>query len=176
MARASPLSVPSNELTYRQLAFWNFAGVPFSYCYSVLWMAGHAPSTYRFSGPTYVALFGSHLIAHYVFDTAMAQKSHFKMQMDGQTTIRRTFPQWPWNTIENPTYIQCENGGKLLTSGWWAYLRKPVSALALPCDQLTVVRITLRISCKCRDGRCVLAFRVPSCTGQCLPFRLHCTC
>lgn len=62
------------------------------------------------------------------FDTAMAQKSHFKMQMDGgHHEPRWTFPQLPWNTVNNPKYIQTAQGGKLLIDGWWAYLRKPVS-------------------------------------------------
>lgn len=60
----------------------------------------------------------------------MAQKSHFKMQMDGsQHKARWTFPQWPGNTVHNPKYIQTAQGGKLLIDGWWAYLRKPVSHL-----------------------------------------------
>lgn len=33
---------------------------------------------------------------------------------------------YPADTVHNPNYLQCENGGKLLTDGWWAYLRKPV--------------------------------------------------
>lgn len=56
----------------------------------------------------------------------MAQKSHFKMQLDGNHNPRKTFPQLPWNTVKDPKYIDCANGGKLLISGWWAYLRKPV--------------------------------------------------
>lgn len=44
------------------------------------------------------------------WDTAMAQKSHFKMQTQGITKLRKTFPQLPWNTIEKPTYIQTAHG------------------------------------------------------------------
>lgn len=69
----------------------------------------------------------SYLQLFYSFDTSMAQKSHFKMQMDGDVQKRWTFPQLPWNTVQNPKYIQTEQGGKLLIDGWWAYLRKPVS-------------------------------------------------
>ena len=116
-------------------------------------MATHDPETYRFSTTTYVLLYGVHLAAHYMsvftscmssrllmprasvqsFDTAMAQKSHFKMQMDGgHHEPRWTFPQLPWNTVKNPKYIQTAQGGKLLIDGWWAYLRKPVGGPSMP--------------------------------------------
>jgi hypothetical protein len=61
------------------------------------------------------------------FDTSMSQKSRFKMQMQGTYEPRWTFPQLPWGTIENPTYIETAHGNKLLTSGWWQFARKPVS-------------------------------------------------
>ncbi|TRM65571.1 ergosterol biosynthesis ERG4/ERG24 [Schizophyllum amplum] len=105
--------------------FWNFAGVPFSYVYSVVYMASHDPSKYRFSTPTYVLLYTTLCTAYFVWDTAMAQKSHFKMQQQGITEFRTAFPQLPWNTVENPTYIQTKHGNRLLTSGWWAWSRKP---------------------------------------------------
>ncbi|KIM90426.1 hypothetical protein PILCRDRAFT_812170 [Piloderma croceum F 1598] len=105
--------------------FWNFAGVPFTYVYSVVYMASHDPSMYRFSTPTYVLLFTTLLTAYYVWDTSMSQKSRFKMQTQGIHTFRNTFPQLPWNVIKNPTYIQTAHGNRLLTSGWWAYSRKP---------------------------------------------------
>lgn len=38
---------------------------------------------------------------------------------------RGAFPNLPWRIIENPTFIQTKHGNKILTSGWWAYLRKP---------------------------------------------------
>ena len=44
------------------------------------------------------------------WDTAMAQKSHFKMQTQGITEFRKTFPQLPWNTVKNPTFIQTAHG------------------------------------------------------------------
>lgn len=40
----------------------------------------------------------------------MAQKSHFKMQTQGITEFRKTFPQLPWNVVKNPTYIQTAHG------------------------------------------------------------------
>ncbi|QRW03505.1 C-14 sterol reductase ERG24 [Ceratobasidium sp. AG-Ba] len=107
------------------IIFWNFAGVPFTYCYSIVYMASHDPSAYRFSTPTYIVLYCTLLTAYYIFDTSMSQKSRFKMQMQGTYEPRWTFPQLPWGTIENPTYIQTAHGNKLLTSGWWKYARKP---------------------------------------------------
>ncbi|KAG2011795.1 C-14 sterol reductase [Coprinopsis cinerea AmutBmut pab1-1] len=105
--------------------FWNFSGVPFSYVYSVVYMASHDPAKYRFSTFGYVFIYTTILCAYYVWDTAMAQKSHFKMQTQGIYKFRKTFPQLPWNTIKNPTYIQTAHGNRLLTSGFWAYSRKP---------------------------------------------------
>ncbi|KAF9454324.1 ERG4/ERG24 ergosterol biosynthesis protein [Macrolepiota fuliginosa MF-IS2] len=105
--------------------FWNFAGVPFSYVYSVVYMASHDPSTYRFSTLGNVVIYTTLVTAYFIWDTAMAQKSHFKMQTQGITKFRQTFPQLPWNTIANPTFIQTAHGNRLLTCGWWKYSRKP---------------------------------------------------
>lgn len=49
------------------------------------------------------------------------------MQQDGNTRIRKTFPQLPGGTVENPKFIQTQHGNKLLVDGWWAWARKPVS-------------------------------------------------
>ncbi|KAG8842210.1 C-24(28) sterol reductase [Serendipita sp. 411] len=106
------------------IIFWNFAGVPFTYCYSIVYMASHDPSKYHFSTPVYVALYALLLTSHYIFDTAMSQKSRFRMQMQGITTFRQTFPQWPWSIVKNPSFVQTEHGNRLLTGGWWAYARK----------------------------------------------------
>jgi delta24(24(1))-sterol reductase len=51
----------------------------------------------------------------------------FKMQQQGVYKPRKSFPQLPGAIVENPTYIETKHGNKLLTSGWWAYARKPVS-------------------------------------------------
>jgi len=105
--------------------FWNFAGVPFSYVYSVVYMASHHPSKYQFSTSTYVIMFTTLLTAYYVWDTSMSQKSRFKMQTQGVFNYRKTFPQLPWGTIKNPTFVQTAHGNRLLTCGWWKYSRKP---------------------------------------------------
>ncbi|KAG2075659.1 hypothetical protein BDR04DRAFT_1091234 [Suillus decipiens] len=87
--------------------FWNFAGVPFTYVYSVVYMASHDPCNYQFSTPAYVILFAVLLTAYYIWDASLTQKSRFKMQTQGITTFRDTFPN------------------RLLISGWWRYSRKP---------------------------------------------------
>jgi len=107
------------------LSFWNFAGVPFTYCYSVVYMAAHPPHYYKFSTPTYVFMFSLLLFVHWVFDSSMAQKSRFRMQLQGTLKVRWTFPQWPWSTLEDPKYLQTEHGNALLIDGWWQFLRKP---------------------------------------------------
>ena len=65
--------------------FWNFAGVPFvsrpiaipptapealfsqSYVYSVVYMASHDPSKYKFSNATYLTMFITLLTAYYMY-------------------------------------------------------------------------------------------------------------
>lgn len=98
---------------------------PFTYCYPTLYMARNDPSTYHFSLVANIALYVTLLCAYYVFDCAMAQKSAFKMQQQGVYVPRKTFPQLPGAIVENPTYIQTKHGNKLLTSGFWAWARKP---------------------------------------------------
>jgi hypothetical protein len=44
------------------------------------------------------------------WDTAMSQKSRFKMQTQGNFNYRWTFPQLPWGTVKNPQYIQTSHG------------------------------------------------------------------
>ena len=105
--------------------FWNFAGVPFTYCYSIVYMATHPPHTYRFSLPVIVGLYALLIFVHWVFDSSMAQKSRFRMQLQGTLQVRYSFPQWPWSTLKDPRYLQTEHGNALLIDGWWQYLRKP---------------------------------------------------
>mmetsp|Transcript_21674 Transcript_21674/g.46385 ORF Transcript_21674/g.46385 Transcript_21674/m.46385 type:complete len:535 (-) Transcript_21674:115-1719(-) len=108
------------------LIFWNFAGVPFSYCYSTLYLLNrsladdpiHHSKTYTSS--VFVIL----LVAYYVWDTANSQKNRFRMQQRGTHVERNTFPQLPWGTLHNPTYIKTKHGNKLLTGGWWGFARK----------------------------------------------------
>ena len=48
------------------IIFWNFAGVPFTYCYSDVYMATHDPAKYQFSTIGYVALYGTLLTSYYM--------------------------------------------------------------------------------------------------------------
>ncbi|CAD6893802.1 unnamed protein product [Tilletia laevis] len=105
--------------------FWNFSGVPFTYCYSIVYMAAHPPHVYRFSLPAYCLLFGALITAHWIFDSSMAQKSRFRMMLQGSYKVRWSFPQWPWSTLPNPRYLQTQHGNALLIDGWWQFLRKP---------------------------------------------------
>ena len=89
-------------------------------------MASHDPSKYRFSTSTYVIMFTTLLTAYYMYvfrvcnsnssdfffswDTSMSQKSRFKMQTQGVFKYRKTFPQLPWGTIKNPTFVQTAHG------------------------------------------------------------------
>lgn len=60
----------------------------------------------------------------------MSQKSRFKMQTQGVFEYRKTFPQLPGGTIQNPKFIQTAHGNRLLVDGWWAWSRKPVGSFS----------------------------------------------
>ncbi|KAI5819076.1 ergosterol biosynthesis ERG4/ERG24 [Pyronema omphalodes] len=113
----------SHEKWGFMLIFWNMAGVPLTYCHGVLYLARHAPSEYQWSVGYNTFLFIMLLCAYYVFDTCNSQKNRFRQQERGTLLKRKAFPQLPWQTIENPTFIKCE-AGTLLTSGWYGLARK----------------------------------------------------
>eukprot|EP00695_Tsukubamonas_globosa_P002822 TRINITY_DN4016_c0_g1_i1.p1 TRINITY_DN4016_c0_g1~~TRINITY_DN4016_c0_g1_i1.p1 ORF type:complete len:117 (+),score=39.47 TRINITY_DN4016_c0_g1_i1:60-410(+) len=46
------------------------------------------------------------------------------MGMNKSYIPRKTFPQLPWGTLNNPEFIKTRNGGTLLTGGWWGIARK----------------------------------------------------
>eukprot|EP00581_Thalassiosira_minuscula_P012606 CAMPEP_0183729726 /NCGR_PEP_ID=MMETSP0737-20130205/31053_1 /TAXON_ID=385413 /ORGANISM="Thalassiosira miniscula, Strain CCMP1093" /LENGTH=506 /DNA_ID=CAMNT_0025961997 /DNA_START=178 /DNA_END=1698 /DNA_ORIENTATION=- len=108
------------------LIFWNLAGVPFSYCYSTLYLLhrSHMNDPIHHSKMYTSFMFMILLAAYYVWDTANSQKNRFRMQQRGTFVERNTFPQLPWGTIRNPTYIKTKHGNKLLTGGWWGVARK----------------------------------------------------
>ena len=108
------------------LIFWNFAGVPFSYCYSSLYLLNKsiANDPVVHSKTYMTALYIALLAAYYVWDTANSQKNRFRMQGRGTFVERSTFPQLPRGTLHNPTYIVTKHGNKLLTGGWWGIARK----------------------------------------------------
>jgi len=108
------------------LIFWNFAGVPFSYCYSSLYLLNRSLDNNPIDHSTVyiISLFIILMAAYYVWDTANSQKNRFRMQQRGTYIKRNTFPQLPWGTLHNPTFVQTKHGNKLLTGGWWGIARK----------------------------------------------------
>ena len=104
------------------LIFWNLVGVPAVYCFNSFYLLQNGPIEHS---PAYMAgLFVVLLGAYYVWDTSQSQKNRFRMQLRGSLVRRKTFPQLPWGTLENPEYLRTANGGALLTDGWWRYARK----------------------------------------------------
>jgi delta24(24(1))-sterol reductase len=108
------------------LIFWNFAGVPFSYCYSTLYILNRsfAGDPVHHSKTYTTCLFVTLILAYYIWDTSNSQKNRFRMQQRGTFVKRKAFPQLPWGTITNPTYVETRHGNKLLTGGWWGLARK----------------------------------------------------
>ena len=104
------------------LIFWNMTGVPFTYCLSSLYLLKNGPQNH--SNFHVAFCFGLLLFGYYIWDSAQSQKNRFRMQQRGTYIPRRTFPQLPWGTLKNPSYIQTKQGNMLLTGGWWAYARK----------------------------------------------------
>lgn len=100
------------------LIFWNFAGVPLSYCHCTLYMANHAPWVYEWSRPALALLFVTYLVVYWVWDTANSQKNRFRQQERGTLIERRTFPQLPWQTVQNPHIIKTQAGESILADGW----------------------------------------------------------
>lgn len=106
------------------LIFWNFAGVPFVYCFNSMYLASRQPGVEVHSLPYTVMCFALLLSAYYVWDTAQSQRNRFRMQLNGSYVPRWTFPQLPWGTLENPSYLETASGKCLLVDGWWKYARK----------------------------------------------------
>lgn len=98
------------------LVFWNMCGVPLAYCFQSVFI-------YRNNvqhEPLYMAaLFVVLLAAYFVFDTTNSQKNRFRMMDEGTYIPRKAFPQLPFGTLINPTFIQTKQGNKLLTGGWY---------------------------------------------------------
>ena len=132
------------------LIFWNLAGVPLSYCHCSLFLANHAPSVYRWNPFVLTALYVSYLFVYWVWDTSNAQKNRFRQQERGTLLDRKTFPQLPWQTIQNPKAIPTKTGDSILVDGWYQYARK----INYTCD-LYFVRPVRRRRLHCAD-RCRL--------------------
>ena len=106
------------------LIFWNFAGVPLSYCHSTIYLANHAPSIYHWNRVALGSLYISYLFVYWIWDTANGQKNRFRQQERGTHVDRKAFPQLPWQTVKNPKTIPTRTGDSLLADGWYGYARK----------------------------------------------------
>ncbi|RPA82878.1 c-24(28) sterol reductase [Ascobolus immersus RN42] len=127
-AKGEELIVTTWDMSHEKwgfmLIFWNMAGVPMTYCHCTLYLVNNDPSEYRFSNLTYGIFFVTLLFTYWVWDSCNSQKNRFRQMEKGTLQFRKTFPQVPWQTIHNPTFIRCKNGGTLLTSGWYGLARK----------------------------------------------------
>ena len=119
----SPRDMYHEKLGF-MLTFWNMAGVPFSYCTSTVYLANHAPSIYRWHPLVLAFLYISYLFVYWVWDTCNAQKNRFRQQERGTLIERKTFPQLPWQTVQNPQKIPTRTGDSILVDGWYGMARK----------------------------------------------------
>ena len=128
--------VPTWDMYYEKwgfmLIFWNFAGVPLSYCHCTLYLANHAPSTYSWNGYALAVFYVAYLFVYWVWDTTNSQKNRFRAsESKGLSITRKAFPQLPWQTVENPKIIRSENGGTILADGWckspWCQRSLPIA-------------------------------------------------
>ncbi|ORX72853.1 hypothetical protein DL89DRAFT_265046, partial [Linderina pennispora] len=90
------------ELESWYLLFWNLAGVPFSYCYSSIYLLQNGPMNF-----------------------SLPWRNRFRMFWNNTLIKRNAFPQLPYSFIKDAKYIQTQHGNKLLIDGWYAYARKP---------------------------------------------------
>ena len=119
------------------LIFWNMAGVPFTYCHSALYLAKYAPSEYRWNRVALTLLYVSYLFVYWVWDSCNGQKNRFRQSERGTLTYRKTYPQVPWTTLENPNTIKTKTGDSILVDGWYKYARK----IHYTCDLYFVSRL-----------------------------------
>lgn len=100
------------------LIFWNLAGVPLSYCHCTIYLANHDPAEYHWNRFFLAFLYIAYLFVYWVWDTTNSQKNRFRQQERGTMVERNTFPQLPWQTVENPKTLTAADGSKILIDGW----------------------------------------------------------
>lgn len=100
------------------LIFWNLAGVPLSYCHCTIYLANHDPAEYHWNRFLLAFLYIAYLFVYWVWDTTNSQKNRFRQQERGTMVERNTFPQLPWQTVENPKTLTAADGSKILIDGW----------------------------------------------------------
>ncbi|EFQ35801.1 ergosterol biosynthesis ERG4/ERG24 family protein [Colletotrichum graminicola M1.001] len=128
-AKAEQMIITSWDMYFEKLGFlltfWNMAGVPFTYCHCALYLANHDPSEYHRSPYALAALTAAYLFFYWMWDSANGQKNAFRHQERGQLIKRNTFPQVPWQAIEDPKVIETDTGDRIMVDGWFAIVRKP---------------------------------------------------
>ncbi|KFY02977.1 hypothetical protein O988_01746 [Pseudogymnoascus sp. VKM F-3808] len=128
-AKAEQMIITSWDMYFEKLGFiltfWNMAGVPFTYCHCALYLANHDPAEYRWNRYGLVVLFVLYLFFYWMWDSSNGQKNGFRQMERGQLIRRKTFPQMPWQYIENPKAIETEAGDRIMVDGWFAIVRKP---------------------------------------------------
>lgn len=134
--RKSETNMMSRDMYYEKwgfmLIFWNLAGVPFSYCHCVIYLYNHHPDTYRWNRFFLAGMYVAYLFVYWVWDTTNSQKNRFRQQERGTVVSRRTFPQLPWQTLNNPKTITAPDGTKILIDGWCKLL--PLSFCSICFD------------------------------------------
>lgn len=105
------------------LIFWNLAGVPLSYCHCTIYLANHDPAEYRWNRAALAVFYIAYLFWYWVWDSCNSQKNRYRAMERGKLIGRRTFPQVPWQTIQNPKVIKSPQG-TILVDGWYGLARK----------------------------------------------------
>ncbi|KAK7537009.1 ergosterol biosynthesis ERG4/ERG24 [Phyllosticta citribraziliensis] len=127
-SKGEHLIVPTWDMYFEKLGFmltfWNLAGVPLTYCHCTIYLANHHPSEYEHPKWVLALLFVAYLFFYWIWDTTNSQKNHFRHTERGNGKVRKTFPQLPWQYVENPTTIQTKTGKNLLCDGWYGLARK----------------------------------------------------
>ncbi|KAH8803612.1 c-24(28) sterol reductase [Xylogone sp. PMI_703] len=128
-AKAEQLIITSWDMYFEKLGFmltfWNLAGVPFSYCHCTLYLANRDPAEYHWNPYALTTLFLAYLFMYWVWDTCNSQKNGFRQMERGQLVHRNTFPQLPWQIIQNPKAIKTSTSDRILADGWFGMARKP---------------------------------------------------
>lgn len=128
-AKAEQMIITSWDMYFEKLGFlltfWNMAGVPFTYCHCALYLANHDPSEYHWNPFSLTLLAVVYLFMYWMWDSANGQKNAFRHKEKGQLIKRNTFPQVPWQSIENPKTIETDTGDHIMVDGWFAIIRKP---------------------------------------------------
>lgn len=127
-AKGEELIITTWDMYYEKwgfmLIFWNMSGVPLSYCHSTVYLASHHPDEYRWNRVFLAVLFVAYIFVYWVWDSCNGQKNSFRAAERGTLTKRNTFPQVPWQSIENPRKIETQTGDALLADGWYGMARK----------------------------------------------------